>query len=124
MLTNNENFSGNLPEEEKEMYKLCLESSNVNKFFKQQSCSGEEIYLDEEIESSELNGAFKYRKWNIDDDNIGVFLRSEIDGYTTVDGENVECMVKALNEYDLGNEWRKKFQNNNKGHILTSEIKN
>lgn len=35
LLTNNENFSGNLPEDEREMHKLCVESTNVNKFFKE-----------------------------------------------------------------------------------------
>lgn len=34
LLTNNENFSGNLPEEERDMYKLCVESTNVNKYFR------------------------------------------------------------------------------------------
>ena len=34
LLTNNENFSGNMPEDEKETLKLCIESTNVNKFFK------------------------------------------------------------------------------------------
>lgn len=31
LMTNNENSSYNLPEEEKEMLKLCLESTNINK---------------------------------------------------------------------------------------------
>lgn len=30
LYTANENHSGNLPEEEKEMLKLCLESTNIN----------------------------------------------------------------------------------------------
>ncbi len=34
LLTNNENFSGNMPEEEKEVFKLCVESTTVNKNFK------------------------------------------------------------------------------------------
>lgn len=34
LLTQNENFSGNLPDEEKDMHKLCVEATNLNKFFK------------------------------------------------------------------------------------------
>lgn len=34
LLTNNENISGNMPEEEKEVFKLCVESTTINKNFK------------------------------------------------------------------------------------------
>jgi len=34
LMTNNENFSGNMPEDEKDTLKLCMESTNVNKWFK------------------------------------------------------------------------------------------
>jgi hypothetical protein len=74
LMTNNENFSGNLPEDEKDMYKLCVESTNVNKYFKAQVVTEDEENLGEE--EGDLPGAFKYRKWYffhfrcIDDDQI------------------------------------------------------
>jgi translation initiation factor 3 subunit D len=33
-------------------------------------------------------------------------------------------MIRAVNEYDLSNEWRKKIKQNNKGSLISSEIKN
>jgi len=52
---------------------------------------------------------------NIDDDEIAVFLRSQIDAMIeNHEGELEECMVKAFNEHDLVNNWRKKIKDNQK----------
>ena len=39
-------------------------------------------------------------------------MSSEIDGYVENEDSIQDCMVKALNEYDLTNNWRKKFKDN------------
>jgi translation initiation factor 3 subunit D len=123
LLTQNENFSGNLPDEEKDMHKLCVESTNVNKYFQHQVCHKDDQAYGEE---SDHPGAYKYRKWNIDNGEVSVFLRSTIDALVeTSEGELEECMVKTLNEHDLNaSNWRKKFKDNQKGHIFSSEMKN
>ena len=57
-------------------------------------------------------------------------MSSEIDGYVEDEDSIQDCMVKALNEYDLTNNWRKKFKDNqkvlklNQGVVVSSEVKN
>jgi len=131
MLTVNENTSGNLPEEEKDLIRLCVEATNSNKNFIYQVAKGEEKnwtnlkYDDEDLPEKKL---YKYRKWVLEG-KFNIVVRSEIDSYTKkVDPETeVESIqylkVVALNEFDLSADWRSKLETT-RGALISSEFRN
>jgi len=130
MLTVNENTSGNLPEEEKDLVRLCVEATNINKNFVNQTTKGEEkTWASEKYDIEDLpeRKLYKYRKWVLDG-KFNVVTRSEIDSFTkTVNSEGVEgtqyLKVCSLNECDLNNDWRAKLETN-RGALTSTEFRN
>eukprot|EP00331_Platyophrya_macrostoma_P022946 CAMPEP_0176441932 /NCGR_PEP_ID=MMETSP0127-20121128/21510_1 /TAXON_ID=938130 /ORGANISM="Platyophrya macrostoma, Strain WH" /LENGTH=466 /DNA_ID=CAMNT_0017826841 /DNA_START=178 /DNA_END=1578 /DNA_ORIENTATION=- len=126
LLTVNENTSGNLPEEEKDMIKLCVEATNVNKNFITTAATGPQKSFGEDnphFKSNEKK-VFRYRRWELD--RIEVVVRSEVDAYLPPKDENQDLKyVKlcALNEYELGTDWRGKLENN-RGALISTECRN
>eukprot|EP01099_Mayorella_cantabrigiensis_P004656 TRINITY_DN3547_c0_g2_i1.p1 TRINITY_DN3547_c0_g2~~TRINITY_DN3547_c0_g2_i1.p1 ORF type:complete len:540 (-),score=120.21 TRINITY_DN3547_c0_g2_i1:173-1792(-) len=69
--------------------------------------------------------AYKYRRWRLSDD-ISVIIRSEIDGVSEVQGNDLFLTIKALHEFDpkiSGVDWRQKLDTQ-RGSILATELKN
>jgi translation initiation factor 3 subunit D len=129
MLSVNENTTGNLPEEEKELIRLCIESTYINKNFTNQVSKGEEkTWSSDKIELDELpdKKLYKYRKFTLDN-KFNIIVRSEIDTYikTEVDGNEKLQYVKvfALNEYDYSTDWRVKLDTN-RGALESTEFRN
>jgi len=104
---------------------MSLEATNSNKNFITQVSSGEEWVLGEENKAlkTERKLGYIYKRYTMDN-NFQVVVRVEADSYQKdANSEKKKfCLVRALNEYDLGNEWRKKLTGN-RGAVLTSEMR-
>ncbi|EGR29172.1 hypothetical protein IMG5_161490 [Ichthyophthirius multifiliis] len=121
------NENGNiLPEEERELNKLCIEATTVTRQFQYQTTQGEtELWeisegKENQVENMENeNVAFKYINCNIDD-KIDIKVRVQIDAFDYVkeyDPENndvvseqkVPILIRTINEYDHSNQWKNKL---------------
>lgn len=130
ILTVNENTNGNMPEEEKDMLKLCLESTNVNKKFIEVTAKANESNSwgqDTEYFKDVPEGkVYRYRKFTLEN-KIHVNCRSEVDAFSKVgDGDtarNVFVKVCALNEYDPVLDWGQNYETN-RGALISSEFRN
>jgi len=108
-----------MPEDEKDMLKLCIEATNVNKKFIDLSTTGtEEIGYNEASEHFKdvIPGkAFRYRRWILEN-KIHIACRSEVDAYIPVkEGEGERkafTKVCALYEYDAGGDWTSNYETN------------
>jgi len=118
---------------------LALEATFINHNFSQQVLKmGEERhrfdeenpFLSEEEEGEVASVAYRYRKWDLDN-NIQLVARCEHDA--VVHGPNGELQfinIKALNEWDSrvrsftgGVEWRQKLDTQ-RGAVLANELRN
>lgn len=107
------------------MIKLCLEATNLNKNFHAQVCSGPEKKLgdDNKALKGDRKVGFIYKKFILEGKSE-VVIRVEVDSYIKdSNGKENLCMVKALNEYDLSTDWRKKLETH-RGALVTTEIRN
>lgn len=129
-LTVNENTSGNLPEDEKDMFKICIEATNVNrKFIDIVTSQTEGTAFDENspyFKDVPEDKVYRYRKWTLDN-KIHVVCRSEVDSYVTQgEGENAKKILTkicALNEFESVLDWRNNFESNN-GAVISGEERN
>ena len=107
-----------------EILKMSLEATNANKNFITQVSSGEEYTLGDENKAIKTDRklGYIYKRYTMDN-KYQVVVRVEVDSYQK-DSNNKKnfCLVRALNEYDLGNEWRKKLASN-RGAVLSSELR-
>ncbi|KAL4499342.1 hypothetical protein ABPG72_006928 [Tetrahymena utriculariae] len=132
----NENSSV-LPEEEKDLNKLCVEATTITKKFQAYTCKEDngEIWDISEGEANQIdeqNIAFKYVNVNIDD-KINIKVRVQIDGYDIVNKvdpesaepyqEKVPILVRALNEFDSASQWKTKLLTQ-KGSVTSTEYIN
>jgi len=130
MLSVNENTTGNLPEEEKDLIRWCFEATFINKNFANQVTKGEEkVWKSDKVDLEDLieKKLYKYRKWTLDG-KYGVVVRSEIDSFTKVTneaGNEVTQFLKicAMNEPDLGTDWRTKLETS-RGSLESTEFRN
>jgi translation initiation factor 3 subunit D len=130
MLSVNENTTGNLPEEEKDLIRLCIEATYINKNFNAQVAKGEEKTVkSDKIELDELpeEKLYKYRKYTLDG-KYNVIVRAEVDSYARIQeyegGERIQNLkLFALNEFDLGQDWRAKLDTN-RGALESTEFRN
>lgn len=130
ILTVNENTtSGNLPEDEKDMLKICVESTRANKKFVQLTSRENDFHIigdDSEYIKEAENKALRYRKWTIDN-KTHVICRSEIEACVrSGEGENAKysfAKVCALSEYEAELDWRTNVETN-RGAVLAAEFRN
>lgn len=123
--TYNENITGDLPEDEKEMTKLCLESHIVSENFAAQALSEREpieYELEEKPEVPTVTKAtaqevnlpkkklYRYKKIILDSTNV-VIVRFCIDAYEEVEGQAIPVLVRAVNDDGKG-EWASKWDAN------------
>ncbi len=69
--------------------------------------------------------AFRYRKWHLSD-TLDIVVRCEVDGVTSIKGQDQLLLIKTLNEYDSrvsGLDWRQKLDTQ-RGAVLATELKN
>lgn len=131
-----------LPEDERDLNKLCVEATTVTKKFQAQSRledGSEENHWDigeeaaNEVEGTEEeNVAFKYVCVNIDD-KMDIKVRVQLDAFETVKKvnpdtdevyeEEVPVIVRALNEYDHASLWKTKLATQ-KGSVTANEYVN
>jgi len=126
ILTVNENTSGNLPEDEKEMLKCCIESTNINRKFLELTTKGTPLkeFTANEAKLVEVpeRKVYRYRKWNLDN-KVSVVVRSEVDAFVK-DGEtDVFTKVCSLNEFNSQLDWTKNIELN-RGALISTEIRN
>jgi translation initiation factor 3 subunit D len=129
-LTVNENTSGNLPEDEKEMLKICIEATNINrKFINITTQKTDEKVFEEKspyFKDVPEDKVYRYRKWTLDS-KIHVVCRSEIDSFVQQgEGENAKTVftkICALNELDSTLDWKTNFETNN-GAVISGEERN
>jgi translation initiation factor 3 subunit D len=127
ILTVNENTASDLPEDEKEMLRLCIESTNVNKKFIELTTKGTEVKDFSAGKAADLaevpeRKVYRYRKWILDN-KINVVVRSEADAYIT-EGDNTPFIkVCALNECMSQNDWKQNVELN-RGALISSELRN
>jgi translation initiation factor 3 subunit D len=126
ILTVNENTANDLPEDEKEMLKLCIESTNVNKKFIEISTKGTEVkeFGDGKYPSIEVpdRKVYRYRKWTLDN-RLHVVVRSEIDAYAK-EGDNITFVkVCALNECQPQLSWKENYELK-EGALISTELRN
>lgn len=130
ILTVNENTtSGNLPEDEKDMLKICVESTKANKKFVQLTSKENDFHTvgeDSEYAKEADNKGYRYRKWTIDN-KTHILCRSEIDAAVkTGQGENAKisfAKVCALSEYESELDWRSNLDTN-RGALIAAEFRN
>lgn len=126
ILTVNENTSHDLPEDEKDMLKLCIESTNVNKKFIELTTKNTEIkdFTAEKSVSIEVpeKKVYRYRKWTLDN-KINIVVRSEVDAYAK-EGENTPFVkICALNECNSQQDWKQNHELS-KGALISLELRN
>jgi translation initiation factor 3 subunit D len=126
ILTVNENTANDLPEDEKDMLRLCIESTNVNKKFIEISTKGTETKEFGNIENTSIEvpdkKLYRYRKWTLDG-RLNVVVRSEIDAYAK-DGDNTSYVkVCALNECQAQLDWKQNYELN-RGALISTELRN
>ena len=101
---------------------MSLEATNANKNFISQVASGEENVLGEENKANKTDRKIGYvYKRFIMDCKFQVVVRVEVESYLK-DKKNL-CLVRALNEHDLANEWRSKLIGT-KGAVFSTEMRN
>jgi len=125
LLTVNENTAGNLPEDEKDLLKACVESTNANRKFIEIVTKGTETRdFTQGAEGVEVpdNKVYKYREWTLDN-KVHVVVRSEIDAYVKEGENNNFVKVCALNEFQSQQEWKNNYELN-RGAMISSEIRN
>eukprot|EP01016_Furgasonia_blochmanni_P002624 TRINITY_DN1101_c0_g1_i3.p1 TRINITY_DN1101_c0_g1~~TRINITY_DN1101_c0_g1_i3.p1 ORF type:complete len:573 (+),score=159.39 TRINITY_DN1101_c0_g1_i3:67-1785(+) len=116
-----ENTAGNLPEEEKILNSYCREATHINQNFITQSTSKGEAKVLGPQETSDRKG-YLYRRWNVD--GVSFVVRCEVDSYLkSSDGREELVQVRALNEFDLTQDWRKRIERE-KGALLSTELRN
>lgn len=103
-----------------------MEATNANKSFINHVTCGEEYVLGGENKSNkpERKLGYIYKRYTIDG-KYQVVVRVEVDSYIkdANTGKKNICLVRAFNENDLGNEWRKKLISN-RGAVFASEMRN
>lgn len=123
--TFNENVSGDLPEDEGVMTRLCLESHLACENLARQTLDGSKPTVEKKItpledfditqetaDNNELapNKMYVYKKITIDEKNV-VFCRFTIDAYEKIEGENNNLLIRAV--HDTGkNDWSLKWDQN------------
>lgn len=126
LLTVNENSAGDLPEDEKVMLRLCIESTNINKKFVELSTKGTEVksFTAEGAQPLEVpdKKVYRYRKWTLDN-KIHVVVRSEVDAYVKEGENNNFVKVVALNECQPQLDWKQNHELN-RGALISSELRN
>jgi translation initiation factor 3 subunit D len=138
-LSVNENLKdNNMPIPEKDSINspelLSVEATEIQKNFLQQviiSGQGKEQGKPSPLESVLKKGqipastVFRYRKWNLPE--YSLVVRTQLNSYMTVRGEDVLVTAKVLNEFDSrysgGVDWRQKLEQQS-GSVLANETKN
>lgn len=67
----------------------------------------------------------RYRKWQLSD-SLSIVVRCEVDGISSIKGQDQLLLIKTLNEYDSrasGLDWRQKLDQQ-RGAVLATELKN
>jgi len=125
ILTVNENTAKDLPEDEKDLLKLCIESTNVNKKFVELSTKGTETkdFSSGNASQSEVpdRKAYRYRRWTLDN-KINIVVRSEIDAFVKEGNETQFVKVCALNECQSQSDWKQHYETN-RGALISSELR-
>jgi len=124
ILSVNENTAGSLPEDEKELLKACIESTNTNRKFIEITTKPDQSKDFTTIKGAEApeRKAYRYRKFNLDN-KVNLVVRSEIDAYVK-EGEGTSFVkVCALNEYQPQQDWKQNYELN-KGAVISSELRN
>ncbi|KAK0394643.1 hypothetical protein QR680_000853 [Steinernema hermaphroditum] len=120
---------------------LATEALYINQNFRRQALKrnedcfkfeNETVPFDEEGSTTDIETAFKYRRFNLGNDKDGnairLVCRTEHDAVIQgVNGETQFVTIKAFNEWDSqqagGVEWRSKLDSQ-KGAVLATELKN
>jgi len=124
ILTVNENTSSNLPEDEKELLKACLESTHINKKFIELTTKGTEAKEFQTGPSVEVpdKKVYRYRKWTLDG-KLHVVVRSEADAYVKEGEATPYVKVCALNEHQSQQDWKQALELS-RGALISSELRN
>lgn len=90
-------------------------------------CVHHVIMTDKPISASILPHVIsrRYRKWQLSD-TLSIVVRCEVDGVSSIKGQDQLLLIKALNEYDArvsGLDWRQKLDQQ-RGAVLATELKN
>lgn len=127
----NQNAQDLLPDEEKDIYDLTLESTKIQNALQTQAFVGEPWEFSDERQIPVQNFqnqefGLRYVEWKVD--NFFVKVRVKIDGYittTNADGEPEKkpCILRTLNENMGDVDWRKSIQTS-KGSFRSKEFIN
>ena len=112
------------------MIKLCIEATNINYNFVNQTSKGaEKVYGNEKYDVDDLpeKKLYKYKRFILEN-KFHVVCRTEIDSYIKkTDADDVTTIqflkINALNEYDLNNDWRVRLDTN-RGALSSTEYRN
>lgn len=121
----NENAQELLPDDEKDIYDLCVQATKITNNLQAQAFKGEVWQVSQEpiqVEDfEEREFSHRYVEWRFE--NIVVNVRSKLDGYVKVGDELKPCILRTLNENSSETDWRKSIATQ-KGAFRSKEFIN
>ena len=106
--TASENTQKDMPEEEKDLMKLCTEATNIQKSFVRNTACKPPLRFEKKGPKGVFVG-YKYRRMTIDDPKgpVDVVVRSQIDSYTEVKGQKKFLLLRTYNQETNSQDWKK-----------------